>query len=216
MMNSPTRTRDVPTRRITAADIALMAAFAALIIVLGAVTVPVGTLGVPVVLQNMGVALTAMVLGWKRGGLAVALFIAVGFVGVPNMAGWKPALAAVAGPTVGYVAGYVVSAVVIGAIAQYAPRRHVARTGVFVLAGLVGICVQYLCGSIGLVFRTGMDFTGALVSNTPFIPGDVIKVLVAALIASAVLRAVPDLVPARRSTRSAGDIGASGTAGAAR
>jgi biotin transport system substrate-specific component len=199
MMNSPTRRRtDVAARRITAADIALMATFAALIIVLGGVTVPVGSLGVPVVLQNMGVALTAMILGWRRGTIAVALFIAVGFVGVPNMAGWKPALAAVAGPTVGYVVGYVVSALVIGLVASVAPRRHLARTGVFVVAGLLGVCVQYLCGSIGLVFRTGMDFTGALASNAPFIPGDVAKVVVAALIAAAVLRAVPDLVPSRR------------------
>ncbi|WP_420099838.1 biotin transporter BioY [Corynebacterium sp.] len=195
MVNSSTLTPATSTRRSTAADIALMATFAALIIVLGAVTIPVGALGVPIVLQNMGVALTAMILGWKRGGLAVALFIAVGFVGVPNMAGWKPALAAVAGPTVGYVVGYIVSAVVIGAIAQLAPRRHAGRVGVFVAAGLVGVCVQYLCGSIGLVLRTGMDFVGALVSNTPFIPGDIVKVVVAALIAAAVIRALPDLLP---------------------
>lgn len=200
MVNSSTRSRALPARRSPAADIALMATFAALIIVLGAVTIPVGGLGVPIVLQNMGVALTAMILGWKRGGLAVALFIAVGFVGVPNMAGWKPALAAVAGPTVGYVLGYIVSAVVIGAIAQYAPRRHVGRVVVFVVAGLVGVCVQYLCGSVGLVFRTGMDFTGALMSNTPFIPGDLVKVLVAAVIAAAVVRAVPDLLPSARHT----------------
>lgn len=190
-------------RRSTATDIALMATFAALIIVLGAVTIPVGSLGVPIVLQNMGVALTAMILGWKRGGLAVLLFISVGFLGVPNMAGWKPALAAVAGPTVGYIVGYVVSAVVIGAIAQLAPRRHAARVGVFIVAGLVGVCVQYLCGSIGLMLRAGMDFTGALVSNAPFIPGDIVKMVVAALIAAAVLRAVPDLAPsARRRDRS--------------
>lgn len=188
-------------RRSPAADIALMAAFAALIIVLGAVTIPIGALGVPIVLQNMGVALAAMILGWKRGGLAVTLFIAVGFLGVPNMAGWQPALAAVAGPTVGYVVGYIVSALVIGAIAQTAPRNNTGRVAVFIVAGLVGVCFQYLCGSIGLMLRTGIDFTGALVSNGAFIPGDVIKMVVAALIAAAVLRALPDLSPAGRRTR---------------
>ncbi|MGO1911676.1 MAG: biotin transporter BioY [Mycobacteriaceae bacterium] len=192
-----------PPARATAADIALIAAFAALIIVLGAITIPVGGLGVPIVLQNMGVALAAMILGWKRGGLAVTLFIAVGFVGVPNMAGWKPALAAVSGPTVGYIVGYIVSAVVIGAIAQYAPRRNGPRIAVFVVAGLVGVCVQYLCGTLGLMARAGMDFVGALVSNGPFIPGDILKIVVAALIAAAVLRALPDLLPSSRrgSTR---------------
>lgn len=198
MENATPSTAATTGRRSTAADIALMATFAALIIVLGAVTIPVGGLGVPIVLQNMGVALTAMILGWKRGGLAVTLFIAVGFLGVPNMAGWQPALAAVAGPTVGYVFGYIISAVVIGAIAQTAPRHHTGRVGVFILAGLTGVCVQYLSGTVGLMFRAGMDFTGALISNAPFIPGDIIKMILAALIAAAVLRALPDLSPVSR------------------
>lgn len=205
MVNSVSRRTTAPARRSTAADIALMAAFAALIIVLGGVTIPVGSLGVPIVLQNMGVALTAMILGWKRGGLAVTLFIAVGFLGVPNMAGWNPALSAVAGPTVGYIVGYILSALVIGAIAQAAPRRNAARIGVFIVAGLVGLCVQYLSGSVGLMLRTGMDFTGALISNGPFVPGDLIKMVVAAVIAAAVLRAVPDLMPTRQRTRSRTD-----------
>ena len=187
--------------RSTAADIALIAAFAALIIVLGGITVPIGALGVPIVLQNMGVALTAMILGWKRGGLAVTLFIAVGFVGVPNMAGWKPAIAAVGGPTVGYIVGYIVSALVIGAIAQLAPRSNTGRLAVFLIAGAVGIVVQYTCGSIGLVIRTGMDFVGPFASNGAFLPGDIIKFVTAALIAAAVLRALPDLAPSRTSRR---------------
>ena len=186
--------------RSTASDIAVIAAFAALIIVLGGITIPIGGLGVPMVLQNMGVALAAMILGWKRGGLAVTLFISVGFVGVPNMAGWKPALAAISGPTVGYIVGYILSALVIGAIAQRAPRQNTGRITVFIIAGLVGLCVQYLSGTIGLMLRTGMDFTGALVSNSGFIPGDIIKIVVAALIAAAVLRAIPDLGPTRSTT----------------
>ena len=186
-----------PSSRSTAADIALIAAFAALIIVLGGITVPIGALGVPIVLQNMGVALAAMILGWKRGGLAVTLFIAVGFVGVPNMAGWKPAIAEVSGPTVGYIFGYIVAAVVIGLIAQLAPRSNTGRLVVFTIAGLVGVVVQYICGTIGLMLRTGMDFVGALTSNGAFIPGDIIKVVAAALIAAAVLRAIPDLAPSR-------------------
>jgi uncharacterized membrane protein len=96
------------TTGVRAGDIAVIAAFAALIIVLGGVTVPVGGAGVPIVLQNMGIALATMILGWRRGGLAVLLFLGVGFLGVPNMAGWTPALSAVSGPTVGYIVGYAV------------------------------------------------------------------------------------------------------------
>ncbi|MCQ9350013.1 biotin transporter BioY [Corynebacterium sp. 5QC2CO] len=176
-------------------DLTIIAAFAALIIVLGGIAIPVGGLGVPVVLQNMGIALAGMILGFKRGGLATTLFLAVGLVGVPNMAGWKPLLAAFPGPTVGYIVGYLIAGFTIGAIAQQAPRAKVSRISVFIGAGLVGVLLQYFFGSVGLAWRMGLSFTDALITNVPFIPGDVAKVVVAALIATAVLQAFPDLLP---------------------
>ncbi|MDO5029233.1 MAG: biotin transporter BioY [Corynebacterium sp.] len=176
-------------------DLTIIAAFAALIIVLGGIAIPVGGLGVPIVLQNMGIALAGMILGFKRGGLATTLFLAVGLVGVPNMAGWKPLIAALPGPTVGYIVGYLIAGFVIGAIAQQAPRAKAARVGVFIGAGVVGVIVQYLFGALGLVWRMGLGFGEALATNVPFIVGDLIKVVAAAVIATAVLQAFPDLLP---------------------
>lgn len=184
-------------------DLTLIAAFAALIIVLGGVAIPIGGLGVPIVLQNMGIALASMLLGWKRGGLATLLFLAVGLLGIPNMAGWKPLLAALPGPTIGYIVGYIVAAFVVGYIAERAPQSRGARLGVFVVAGLVGVVIQYLLGSIGLVARLGLDFQAALVSNGAFILGDVLKVVLAALIAVAVHRAIPDLLPQKNTSAEA-------------
>ncbi|AWT26030.1 Biotin transporter BioY [Corynebacterium provencense] len=188
-----------PSRRIGAADIAVIAAFAALIIVLGGVTVPVGSAGVPIVLQNMGVAMAGMILGRRRGGLAVLLFLAVGFLGVPNMAGWTPALTAVAGPTVGYIVGYAVIGFVVGALCDLAPRRPAGvRLAWFTAAGAVGVAISYFCGAVGLTLRTDVDFWSAFVSNGAFLPGDIAKTVVAALVSTAVLRAVPDLDRGRR------------------
>lgn len=207
--------RTTSPRPLNAADIAVIAAFAALIIVLGAVTVPVGSAGVPIVLQNMGVLMAGMILGRRRGGLAVLLFLGVGFLGVPNMAGWVPALTAVSGPTVGYIAGYAVAGVLVGGLCDLSPTgaTRTARYRQllwFLLAGALGVAVIYLFGSVGLVLRTDMDFGAALVSNGPFIPGDVAKVAVAALVSTAVLRAVPDLrqphsTPAPYATTTDGD-----------
>lgn len=178
-------------------DLTLIAAFAALIIVLGGIAIPVGGFGVPIVLQNMGIALAGMILGFKRGGLATTLFLAVGLVNIPNMAGWKPLLAALPGPTIGYIFGYLVTGFVVGAIAQAAPRAKAARFGVFVCAGLVGVAIQYFFGSLGLMWRLDMASADAFAANLPFIVGDVLKVVLAALIATAVLQAFPDLLPDR-------------------
>lgn len=189
---------DTP-RSVGAADIAVIAAFAALIIVLGAVSVPVGSAGVPIVLQNMGVLMAGMILGWRRGGLAVLLFLGVGFLGVPNMAGWTPALTSVSGPTVGYLVGYALTGFLVGALCEIAPRHpRWLQVAWFIVAGAVCVGVQYLSGSVGLALRTDMDLGAALVSNGPFIPGDAAKVVVASLVSAAVLRAVPDLRRDRR------------------
>ncbi|WP_291476579.1 biotin transporter BioY [Corynebacterium sp.] len=194
------------SRTVSAADIAVIAAFAALIIVLGAVSIPVGSAAVPIVLQNMGVLMAGMILGWRRGSLAVLLFLGVGFLGVPNMAGWTPALTSVSGPTVGYLVGYAITGILVGALCELAPRRpQWLQVTWFIVAGAICVGVQYLSGSVGLMLRTDMDFGAALVSNGPFIPGDAAKVVVAALVSAAVLRAVPDLRRDRRARTSATD-----------
>ena len=72
--------------------------------------------------------------------------------------------------------------------------------GLFTAAGLVGVLVQYLFGTFGLMIRAEMGFVEALLVNIPFIPGDIIKIVVAALIAAPVLRAFPDLRPTARRT----------------
>ena len=138
-----------------------------------------------------------MLLGWRRGTLTVLLFLAVGLVGVPNLAGFRTTLSALPGTTVGYIVGYVLAALVIGLLTARRPRGTGAMIGLFTVAGLVGVVVQYLAGSAGLMVRADMSFAEAILVNVPFIPGDIAKVVVAALIATPVLRAFPDLRPRR-------------------
>lgn len=185
-------------RSFTAADLALIVAFAAVIVVLGVVAIPVGPLGIPIVLQNMGIILVALLLGSLRGGLTTLAFLAVGLVGIPNLAGGRNTLAALSGPTVGYLAGYVISAFVIGAIAQ----RVFARTTrqqliVFSIAGLIGVIIQHVSGIAGLMLRTGQSLSAAAATDMVYIPGDLIKLVVAVAIAAIVHRAVPHLLPYR-------------------
>ena len=185
----------------TIQDLVLIAAFAALIIALGAVAVPIGGLGIPIVLQNMGVALAAMVLGARRGTLAVVLYLGVGLIGVPNLSGFRSTLSALAGPSIGYLIGYILAALVIGLMTERRPLKAGGQIALFITAGLVGVAIQYLLGSVGLVYRADMSFIPALVSNGAFIPGDIIKVVIAALIAVPVLRALPDLRPRKTPSK---------------
>lgn len=182
-------------QRSTATDVAFIAVFAALIIVFAFVSIPVGAAGVPIVLQNAVVILTGLVLGPRRGFLAALVFIGLGVVGLPVLAGGRTTLAAMAGPTAGYVVGYLFAAAVAGALAYRAPvKKKTAQIGWFTLAGIAGLACQYLFGAIGLMIRADLTVGAAAAAQLPFIVPDGIKVALMIAIALGVHAAFPDLL----------------------
>ncbi|WP_347350274.1 biotin transporter BioY [Intrasporangium sp.] len=85
-------------------SIALVAVFAALITVAAIVPgIPVGSVGVPITLQTLAVMLTGLCLGPLRGGLAVLLYLVIGFVGFPVFTKGQSGLGVLAGPSAGYL-----------------------------------------------------------------------------------------------------------------
>lgn len=185
-----------------AADLAYIAVFAALIIVFAFVSVPVGSAGVPIVLQNAVIILAGLLLGPRRGTLAVALVLLLGLVGLPVLAGGRTTLAALAGPTAGYLVGYLVSAFVAGAIAYRAPvGRRAVRVAFFILAGAAALVCQYACGTVGLVLRADLTFAAASLSQLVFVLPDAAKVGVMIVVALGVHAAFPDLLARQRRSR---------------
>ncbi|MCS4489153.1 biotin transporter BioY [Corynebacterium sp. ES2794-CONJ1] len=175
-------------------DLAYIAVFTALIIVLGFVAIPIGTAGVPIVLQNAAIILAGLVLGPKRGLSVALLFLGIGLLNLPILAGGRTLFAALAGPTVGYLVGYVCAAFVAGLIAYRAPNSDRARSTLFItLGGFAGLLLQYFFGVVGLMLRANMDLTAAVVAQGPFILPDIAKVVFIIFIALAVHAAFPDL-----------------------
>lgn len=183
-----------PSSRKQLQDIALIAVFAALIIVLAFVSIPVGAAGVPIVLQNASIVLAGLILGGRRGFLTALLFLVLGLIGLPVLAGGRTTLAALAGPTAGYIVGYLLSPLVAGAIAYLAPKKR--GTGMFIvlgLAGIAGLITQYVCGSIGLVLRAGLSISEAALAQGAFVLPDLAKIAVMVVIAAGVHAAFPDI-----------------------
>ena len=181
-----------------ATTIAYVAVFTALVIVLAFVSIPVGTAGVPIVLQNAALILAGLILGGKRGGYVGLLFLFLGLA-LPVLAGGGTTLRALAGPTVGYIVGYVLSPIVAGAIAYRAPRGKGGMTIVLAIAAIAGLLVQYTCGAIGLMLRSGLDVGPAIAAQGPFVLVDTAKLIVAIIIAVGVHSAFPDLMGKKAS-----------------
>jgi biotin transport system substrate-specific component len=191
--------------RSTATDVALVAGFAALIAVCAILpALNVGT-PVPVTLQTFGVLLSGAVLGMRRGFLAVLLYLVVGAAGLPVFSGGASGLAVFSGPSVGYLVGFPFAAALCGFIVERLPRRTIQTSvPVIFLAGLVSSALFiHTSGMAGLVLRVPTDWAGAWDIDKFFWPGDVLKNVAMALVATGVHRAFPDLLD-RRSPAPAG------------
>ena len=195
---SPGSTTSRPPRRSVATDIALIAGFAALIAVLA--ILPAITIAgpVPITLQTFGVLLAGAVLGPLRGFLAVVLYIAVGAAGLPVFSGGAAGIGVLQGPSAGYLAGMPLAAALCGFIVTRLPRQNLQSILWIFLAGLIGsIVFNHSLGIVGLHLRAGLSWSEAWKVDLAFWPGDVIKNLLMALVATAVHRAFPDLLGRR-------------------
>ncbi len=133
---------------------------------------------VPVTLQTFAVFLIGAALGARRGALAVAAFLLQGAAGLPFFAGGAAGPAHLVGPTGGYLAGFVVAAFVIGALAERGWDRTPTRAFVAVS---VGAALIFACGLAQLSTFVPREQLLAL-GLTPFLPGAALKVALAALL----------------------------------
>lgn len=176
--------------------IAVTAVFAALIIASGLISIPAPG-GVPIVLQNVFCVLAGLILGPKRGTFAVVVFLALGVIGLPVLAGGRTVLAAVAGPTVGYLVGYLLSPMMAGLLSRPVIRssNKIALTIGIAVVCFLTIVMQYACGVVGLMIVNDLDAMKAITMQFTFVPGAIIKTIVISIVTVAVLRALPGLRP---------------------
>lgn len=183
-----------------AADLAFVATFAAFVAVCSLLpAIPTGG-AVPITLQTFGVMLTGLVLGPRRGLLAMLLYLAVGAAGVPVFSGGAAGLAVFAGPSAGYLVAFPLAALLagfLGDVARRAPGRWQVPA-LFAAAMTTSLLVVHPIGIAVMGWRLGLGPGEAISAGAVFLPGDVIKNVFAAGVAAAVLRAFPDLRPRRR------------------
>lgn len=142
--------------------------------------IPLGFTPVPVTGQTFAVLLAGATLGVRAGAASQVLYLAMGAFGMPFFSGGSSGWEVLAGPTVGYLLGFVVAAAVVGRLAEAkADRNALTAVPAFVL-GSVAI---YAFGVAGLMFTTGMGFGEAIVAGVlPFLIGDAIKAGLAGLL----------------------------------
>lgn len=172
-------------------DLVHVALFAALTAVLGlAPPFPIPAIGVPITAQSMGVMLAGAALGSRRGGLALLLFLALVALGMPVLAGGNGGIGTFLTPAAGFLVSWPLSAFVVGAATERFAGKAEARLIPTLLACLIGgVGVMYLIGVPWITMRTGVPIWTAAAGSALFIPGDVVKALIAATVTTNLVRA---------------------------
>jgi len=157
--------------------IALIAIGAALIFASSRVVIPMTP--VPITGQTFGVLLVGGALGFRRGLASVALYVLIGLIGLPFFAESKGGVQVILGTTGGYIVGFLIAGAVVGRLAELGwDRRIVGALG----AMAIGNVVIYLVGVPWLMAVTHEDLAWGIANGlTPFLLGDAIKLILAAL-----------------------------------
>lgn len=135
---------------------------------------------VPVTMQTLFVVLAGVILGPRDGFYAMCGYIGLGLAGAPVFAGLTFGPAVLFGPTGGYLLAFPAAALVSGRISS---MRH-GSTALLAMAVICGKGLILLAGTLYLSLVTSLSLSGTIaVAVTPFIAGDVVKAVIAVIIA---------------------------------
>ena len=150
-----------------------MAVFTAIIAVMAQIVIPMPFL-VPMTLQTLAIALAGVMLGAKKGTIATVVYVLLGAAGAPVFAGLNGGLAAVFGPTGGFILSFPLLALSVGLGADQ-------NNKLWLWSGLIaGVIINYLCGVIYFSIYTSNDLITSITACVlVFIPTDIIKILTA-------------------------------------
>ena len=166
------KTQKTNTRQLT-----LVGVMAAVTCILGPLSLPIGV--VPISLTNLVIYFAIYVLGGKRGTLSYMVYLFIGLVGLPVFSGFSGGFPKLFGPTGGYLIGFIFMAFISGIfIDKFSNKIYMCFLGM-----ILGTIATYIFGTAWLAYQAHLTFNAALaVGVFPFIPGDIVKMVIASFI----------------------------------
>ena len=154
-------------------QIAAIGVMTAVICVLAPFSLPIGP--VPISLTNLAIYFVLYMLGVKRGTISYLVYLLIGLVGVPVFSGFTGGVGKLAGPTGGYIIGFIPMAIIAGIIIDKCNNRVIQILGM-----VLGTVICYAFGTAWFCFQSGNTVSAALsICVFPFIPADLVKMVIA-------------------------------------
>ena len=167
----------------------LIALFTAVLCAVAPFSINIGP--IPLSFATLVIYLAAGTLDWKYSTLAVLLYVLLGAIGLPVFSNFEGGFHKIAGPTGGFIIGYIPLALATG----ISTERFNTKRIVYILGMVIGTVLLYTCGVIWFMFQARVSLVVALMACVvPFLIGDTIKIIVASIVA-------PQLRTALRKTQ---------------
>lgn len=177
--NETSGTVAVDNQKIRTKQMVLIALMTAVTCVLGPLSIPLPFSPVPISLTNFAIFLAIFVLGMKNGTISFIIYLLLGAVGVPVFSSFRGGLQVLAGPTGGYLIGFIFLALIMGFALDHFDRKLVPT----IIGMIIGMAVCYAFGTVWLAKLLSLSFKeGLMMGVIPYLAGDAAKIIIAAIV----------------------------------
>ena len=161
--NETSGTVAVDNQKIRTKQMVLIALMTAVTCVLGPLSIPLPFSPVPISLTNFAIFLAIFVLGMKSGTISFIIYLLLGAVGVPVFSSFRGGFQVLAGPTGGYLIGFIFLALIMGFALDHFDRKLVPT----IIGMIIGMAVCYAFGTVWLAKLLSLSFKeGLMISHT--------------------------------------------------
>ena len=169
----------VDNQKIKTKQMVLIALMTAVTCVLGPLSIPLPFSPVPISLTNFAIFLAIFVLGMKNGTISFIIYLLLGAVGVPVFSSFRGGFQVLAGPTGGYLIGFIFLALIMGFALDHFDRKLVPT----IIGMIIGMVVCYAFGTVWIAKLLSLSFKeGLMMGVIPYLPGDAAKIIIAAIV----------------------------------
>lgn len=173
---SSTNNQASSASRLSTQSLVLTALMTAVTCILAPMSIPIPFSPVPLTLTNFVLEISIFLLGWKKATASFIIYLLLGLCGLPVFSGFSGGVGKFAGPTGGYLIGFIFLTVIGGLFAEHFHwKRSACTVGV-----VLGMAVTYAFGTAWLCLQLNLSLTAGLFTGViPYLPGDAVKIALA-------------------------------------
>lgn len=181
------QTTTMNNQKLTTKQMTVISLVTAVTCIIAPFSIPLPFSPVPISFTNLILFLSIYILGTAQATISYLIYLLIGMVGLPVFSGFSGGFGKLAGPTGGYLIGFIFLTLIAG----YAIEKSNGRKSLQAAGLILGMLICYAFGTVWLSISAGLTFSAALAAGVlPYLPGDTVKIIIALIIGPVLARTV--------------------------